>query len=124
LTGHRAVVVTLLLAVAAGGVRAAELADPTRPYGGVSGPVTAMPEPVTVQWRLSMVRIAPDDRSAMLNGALVREGDTVAGARVVRIEAGAVVLDAGGRHETLALSGAVLKRPAGAREPARGGQRR
>ena len=76
----------------------AELPDPTRP-------ATYMVEnlqPVffeeiktkeSINWKLSAIRISDSDRSAILNGKLVRAGDAIGPAKVVEINPLSVVID-------------------------------
>ncbi len=102
-----------LAASVASSAGAESLADPTRPP--MVGPAQPeAPEPVEVDWRLVMVRVSGAARSAVLNGALVREGDTLDGARVARIEPGSVTLEAGGRRTVVALVAPLRKRPSDA----------
>lgn len=87
--------------------RAAEgLRDPTRPPGAATArPVTAGdPESDLV---LQSVLIAPERRSAIINGRLVIPGDSVAGYRVAGIAESEVVLASGGDLRTLRLFPAV-----------------
>jgi len=78
-------------------VAAESLPDPTRPFGhGIEQVVIVEEEDLPreqINWRLSGVRIAPDDRSAILNGKLLREGGMVDGAEVVEINPGSVLID-------------------------------
>lgn len=78
-------------------VAAESLPDPTRPFGYGIEPVLIIEEEdlprEQINWRLSGVRIAPDDRSAILNGKLLREGGMVDGAEVVEINPGSVLID-------------------------------
>lgn len=79
-------------------VTAAEsLPDPTRPFGYGSSPVVIVEEEELpseqVNWHLSGIRISPDDRSAILNGRLLREGEKVDGAELVEIRPVSVLID-------------------------------
>lgn len=79
---------------------AAELSDPTRPSGrSISAPAPVPLDPA--DWRLTMVRIAPGNHSAVVNGEVVRVGETIGGARVVDIRPGRVVIDREGARLTL-----------------------
>lgn len=53
--------------------------------------------------KLSAIVVRPDKRYAIINGAIVREGDSVAGRRVTRIESSKVLLDDQGVEVTLTL---------------------
>lgn len=85
------------------------LRDPTRP------PNFAMPraseEPLQADLVLQTVLVSPDRRNAVVNGRLVRVGDSVLGMRVVEIRESAVVLEGNGEQRTLLLFPAVEKRP-------------
>jgi len=78
-------------------VAAESLPDPTRPFGYGIEPVVIVEEEELpreqINWRLSGVRIAPDDRSAILNGKLLRKGGMVDGAEVVEINPDSVLID-------------------------------
>lgn len=86
----------LLLALAAlpFAAPAQGLSDPTAPDARPG----ATPSAGGVVWRLQFTLVAPGRRVAILNGIRVREGDVVAGATVVRIGAGEVLLRVGGRR--------------------------
>ena len=84
------------------------LADPMRPPRSAVG-TNALPGTALV---LSYTRIAGTHREALIGDRLVREGDTVAGARVERIERGAVHLRRGDTRETLTFAS---RNPANAR---------
>jgi len=53
--------------------------------------------------KLSAIVVRPDKRYAIINGTIVREGDSVAGRRVTRIESSMVYLDDQGVEVTLTL---------------------
>ncbi len=78
----------------------AELPDPTRP----ANYLVEDTEPVYVEayiddakekvsWRLSAVRISDNDRSAIVNGKLVRVGDDVSSATITEINPLSVVIN-------------------------------
>lgn len=79
----------------------AELPDPTRP----ANYITESSEPIYVEvfdesetkvqksWRLSAIRVSESDKSAILNGKLVREGDDIEQAKVLEINSRSVVID-------------------------------
>lgn len=72
------------------------LTDPTRPYGYGAAPVIVIQDVEMpreqVNWRLTGIRIAERDKTAILNDKLVREDDTVDGARLVEIEPTSVLI--------------------------------
>lgn len=78
-------------------VGAETLPDPTRPYGYGEIPPVVILEPdlprEQINWRLTAIRIAPQDKTAILNGRLVRVGDMVDGAVIVEINPAAVLID-------------------------------
>ncbi|MCG5514373.1 general secretion pathway protein GspB [Ectothiorhodospira shaposhnikovii] len=100
-------------------VPALSLADPTRPptpqeLRAWQGMLDAE-QATTRGWVLQSVLMAPQRRIAIINGQRVGVGETVDGARVIRIEAAAVALSHEGRDITLRLTEvhAVDIRPSG-----------
>lgn len=79
------------------------LADPTRPAEYQSGVVIQELPAELVDWRLTAIRISPDDRTAIVNNRIVREGDTVGPARIIEIQATGVVLDYNNRQLLVSL---------------------
>lgn len=78
----------------------AELPDPTRPATYLDKSV----EPVYVEdfdtgikakinWELSAIRISENDRTAIVNGKLVRVGDEVESAKILEINPLSVLID-------------------------------
>ena len=76
----------------------AELPDPTRPATYVE----VSTEPVFVEeievkekmiWKLSAIRISSADRTAIVNGKLVRVGDDIGPAKIIEINPVSVILD-------------------------------
>lgn len=77
-----------------------ELPDPTRPANFI----VETDEPVLVEvfsesskeqitWSLSAVRISDNDKTAIINGKLVREGDEINQAKVLEIKSKSVLID-------------------------------
>lgn len=101
----------LLLALLVGPAQADDLLrDPTRPPASVES-VRVAPL-ASGSWTLSSVLFSPQRRVATINGKTVQEGDRVDDARVLRIEAAAVYLQAGSRQLKLLLTPGQIKRPA------------
>lgn len=102
----------LLLCLLAGAAGAQALHDPTRPPAGAPAgdvPPPARPAALEVNFIIS----APERRLARVNQVWVAEGDTVAGARVVRIGPDYVRLRRDGVLLHIPLGGSrVSKRPA------------
>lgn len=74
----------------------AELPDPTRPADYQAAPKVVYEEELPqelIDWTVTAIRITGEDRTAIVNGQLVREGDIIGPARVVDIEPVSVVLD-------------------------------
>jgi hypothetical protein len=73
------------------------LPDPTRPATYLIEDT----EPVYVEdfdvekinWNLSAIRISKNDKSAIVNGKLVREGDEIEKAKVLEIKPRSVIID-------------------------------
>jgi len=89
---------------------AGDLSDPTRPPS--RQPLRVQKAPVTSPpaWHLTMTRISPRERVAVVNGQVVRPGDRLKGARVVAVGPEAVVLESHGRRYTVGLVGRAVKR--------------
>jgi hypothetical protein len=91
------ILLTILMFFPAFALANAELPDPTRPANYFS----ESKEPVFFQeskdgkriWTLSAVRVSKKDRTAILNGKLVREGDKVNQAKVLEISPQSVVIE-------------------------------
>lgn len=75
-----------------------DLPDPTRPADWLVQTEPVFVEQIQIpgkkiEWRLTAIRIAKNDRSAILNGKLVRVGDMVNSATVIEIQPRAVIVD-------------------------------
>ena len=76
-----------------GAAWAAELTDPTKPPGVAASVAVASVAEKNIDWHLTMIRVGGSGRHIVLNGELLREGDEIAGMRVVAIESGQVTLE-------------------------------
>ena len=95
----RRVYMLLLLCLAqVGAAQQPPLRDPMRPY---SPPATK--KAANSGWRLTNIVRSPDSRVAVLNGQVVREGDTVNGAQVAAIEAWQIRLTRGEKSIVIPL---------------------
>ena len=94
-------VCALIAGAAAGRVFAGDLRDPMRPAGA---PAASRPAPVRTL-KLEGV-IAGEKRVAIVNGRLVRAGDSVAGARILEVFANGLRFERGGKIQTLTLASA------------------
>lgn len=88
---------------------AGTLQDPTRPTPGALFQSSQDPRPGTAIWTLNSTLVADDRRVAVINGTHVSEGESVGGARVLRIRKTDVLLQAPGRQVTLQLIPDTLK---------------
>lgn len=74
----------------------AELPDPTRPADYQAAPKViyedVLPKEL-IDWTVTAIRIAGEERTAIVNGQLVRVGDVIGPATVVDIEPISVILD-------------------------------
>lgn len=105
----------MLVLIAAGVAAGGELRDPTRPPR-LTPPPTPAPQPAReVEWKLTLIKYSPANRSAILNGQVVREGDRIARARVVKILRDAVMLELDGRRFRVTLHHPTIKTVTGAR---------
>lgn len=77
------------------------LGDPMRPYAPASP--AASNDPAARPFKLTGVLVAATRRVAVINGTLYREGDTVNGARIVRIDPASVQLRRGSENLSLQL---------------------
>lgn len=88
--------ICLLFAASAPGAGSAdELPDPTRPANYFKAEpieIQDLPEH-QVEFKLTAIRISPEDRAAILNGVLVHPGDLLGTARVVTIDPDAVTVE-------------------------------
>lgn len=82
------------------------LSDPTRPSGTSA---SAQSGTSTGGWHLTATRITPAQRSAVINGSRVREGEEINGARVLHIRHAQVQLATPGGVTTLRLLPAEVK---------------
>ncbi len=88
----------VLFAISASAYAVSELPDPTQPAYWLQQSRPVFVEQVQtpgrkIEWRVSAIRISPDDRTAIVNGKLVRVGDTVSTAVVREIQHASVVIE-------------------------------
>ena len=108
------------LGVAAAGVHAQGLSDPTRPPG--ANAMQGSAEELPAGRQLQSVLLSGGRRLAIIDGAVVALGGKVGEARVVKISETEVVLKTGEETETLKLFPSVDKQPVKrARDRARAG---
>ena len=88
---------------------AGALLDPTRPTTTALFLAPTASRPVTDKWTLNSTLIANDRRVAVINGTHVSEGESIDGARVLKIRNTAVLIQAPGRQITLQLIPDTLK---------------
>jgi len=91
----------------------AGLPDPTRPYAYETA--IEVPQDLSadsVQWRLNGIRIREGERSAILNGQIVKTGDSVGRAKIVEINPAEVVLVQDSQKIVVKLVRSGVKRPA------------
>ncbi|MEX2353012.1 MAG: general secretion pathway protein GspB [Gammaproteobacteria bacterium] len=73
--------------------RAQALPDPTRPAQYQSAIVVQDLPTELHDWRVTAIRISAQDRSAIVNGRIVRTGDDIGPATVLEIQPVQVILD-------------------------------
>ena len=92
---------------------AAELPDPTRPAdymvpGNIQ--IEELPREL-IDWSVTAIRITDSDRSAIVNGRLVRVGDEVGPAKILEIQPTSVILDYENKQVVVRLfSNAIQKK--------------
>ena len=89
------------------------LGDPMRPYS--PAPPAAGNQRAVQPFTLTGVLVAATRRIAVINGALYQEGDTINGARIVRIQSDSVQLRRGSENLSLQLQGRSGQRRSGQR---------
>lgn len=102
----RALLLSLCCAPLGVNAAAGSFSDPTRPSGTASAQGGAQDG----GWRLTATRITPVQRSAVINGSRVREGEEINGARVLHIRHAQVQLATPGGVTTLQLLPAEVKK--------------
>ncbi|MCE2944908.1 MAG: hypothetical protein ACK5S2_05735 [Lysobacteraceae bacterium] len=102
--------VLALLLVVAGPAVASGVPDPTRPAVPAAS-VDAAPGTPAPSLVLQSTMVSGDQRSAIINGAFVRPGDTLGEARVVAIGPGWVRLEGASGPTELRLSYSSIARP-------------
>lgn len=111
--GYRIHMMIALLLMLAGGSEAQSIPDPTRPYGYGQAPVIVeeaeLPKELAT-WKLNGIRIAGEDRQAILNGKVVHVGDEVDRAKVLEINPGNVLLEYENKHIIVRLLDVEVKR--------------
>jgi len=113
MTGIFAMVLGMASALAAAPDAGVPLPDPTRPYAFATAIEVEQDLPAAgVQWRLNGIRIRAGDRSAILNGRVVKPGDSVGGAKVVEINPAEVVLMQDSQKIVVKLVLSGIKKPA------------
>jgi hypothetical protein len=101
----------MISALAAAADTGASLPDPTRPYAFATT-VRAQDLPAEgMQWRLNGIRIREGEKSAILNGQVVKAGDKLAGATVVEINPADVVLMQDTQKIVVKLIVSSIKKP-------------
>lgn len=94
--------------------RAQALPDPTRPAQYQSAAVVQDLPTELVDWRVTAIRISEQDRSAIVNGTIVRVGDSIGPARVLEIQPVQVILDYDNTKVAVRLFNDIgIRQPAG-----------
>lgn len=89
------------------------LNDPTQPYNYMKAPEFVeieIPEEST-EWKLNGIMIDGVNKSAILNGKRIREGEMIGNARVLTINKTSIVLEEGDRHLVVRLLDTRVKKP-------------
>jgi hypothetical protein len=93
--------------------KAEVLPDPTRPAAFQTATVIQDLPAELIDWKVSAIRISASDRSAIVNGRIVRTGETIGPARILEILPTQVVLDYDNRRVAVKLFGDItMRKPA------------
>lgn len=101
-----AVLITLLVSTHT--IAVESLPDPTRPPQFQMAPVVQALPVELVNWKVTAIRISASDRSAIINGAIVRTGDMLGSATIREILPDQVVLDHDNKQVTVRLFNQII----------------
>lgn len=107
----------ILLVMTANAVKAEVLPDPTRPPDYQDTVFMQDLPQEMIDWRVTAIRLSDMDRTAIINGIIVREGETVGTAKVIEIQPIHVILEYNGRKAAVRLfSDMAVRKPSGVAE--------
>jgi hypothetical protein len=93
-------------------IRAEVLPDPTRPAAFQTATVIQDLPAELIDWTVSAIRISARDRSAIVNGRIVRIGETIGPARILEIQPAQVLLDYDNKRLAVKLfSDTTMRKP-------------
>lgn len=92
-------------------VLAQTLIDPMRPPAAPSSQTTPGATPLPKANAVQVLLIGENRKYAVVDGVIVRQGDTLNGWRVTRISSTGVMLSGAGSSETLSITPRVIKTP-------------
>lgn len=114
-TTHKARAVRLAcwigLCVAPIAVLGQALIDPMRPPAAPASQTTPSAAPLPKANAVQVLLIGENRKYAVVDGVIVRQGDTLNGWRVTRISSTGVMLSGAGSSETLSITPRVIKTP-------------
>ncbi len=87
------------------------LIDPMRPPASPSQQSASGPAPLPKANAVQVLLIGENRKYAVVDGVIVRQGDTLNGWRVTRISSTGVMLSGAGSSETLSITPRVIKTP-------------
>ena len=97
----------------------AGLPDPTRPADYMTIPTDIeifaaedLPKQL-INWKVTAIRISDKERTAIVNGQLVKPGDEIGPARILEIKPVSVLLDYDNKHVVVRLFEVVHKKISG-----------
>lgn len=96
------ILVVVLLSLSAPAV-AEVLPDPTRPAAFQTTAVIQELPAELIDWKVTAIRISEQDRSAIVNGRIVRTGESIGTARILEIQPTQVVLEYDNRKVAVRL---------------------
>jgi len=91
-------------------IKAEVLPDPTRPATFQTATVIQDLPAELIDWTVTAIRISERDRSAIVNGRIVRTGEMIGPARILEIQSTQVVLDYDNRRVAVKLFGDITIR--------------
>ena len=101
---------SIMVLISSSSVVAQVLPDPTRPADYQTNMVVQDLPQELMDWKVTVIRISETDRSALVNGKLVRVGDVIGRAKILEIQSLQVILGYANRQVAVRLISEEIKR--------------